>query len=295
MSRRHNILRRAFTLLGVLSNVVLAATGCEDDAPLGLDQDSDGWSLVWADEFEGPIGQLPDPANWRFDIGTGWGNQQLEYDTDRAENASLDGSGNLAITARQEFYEGSAFTSARITTKGLIDIEGGLFEARIKLPSGHGVWPAFWLLGSNIDTVPWPGCGEIDIMEFRGQEPNLVHGTLHGPEYSGSQAVTNSFYLEDGRFDENFHVFSVEWTKNSISWFVDGTKYRTLIPDDLPGEWVYDHPFHIILNVAVGGTYVGYPSPDAVFPQTMLVDWVRVYEKGSLASFAASGPWPPMR
>lgn len=281
MKSPNTFLRRVLAPMGVLSLVVLLPTACDEDGPLGLDEDRSQWDLVWADEFDGPAGQLPNPANWRFDIGTGWGNQQLEYDTDRAENASMDGGGNLAITARQEFYEGSGYTSARITTKGLFDTQEGLFEARIKLPSGHGVWPAFWLLGSNIDTVPWPGCGEIDIMEYRGQEPDLVHGTLHGPGYSGSQAVTNSFYLEDDRFDADFHVFSVEWTKNSISWFVDGTKYRTLIPDDLPGEWVYDHAFHIILNVAVGGTYVGYPSPDAVFPQTMLVDWVRVYEKGS--------------
>jgi len=275
------IFRRILTLLGVLSVLVLTPSACTEDAPLGLDEDRDKWTLVWEDQFDGPSGQLPSAANWRFDIGTDWGNQQLEFDTDRAENTSLDGNGNLAITARQEFYQGSSFTSARITTQDLFEPQGGLIEARMQLPSGQGVWPAFWLLGANIETVPWPGCGEIDIMEYRGQEPDVIHGSLHGPGYSGGDAVTSAFYLGNDRFDTGFHVFSVEWNKNSISWYVDGTRYRTVTRDDLPGEWVFDHPFYIILNVAVGGTYVGYPSPATAFPQTMLVDWVRVYERGS--------------
>jgi beta-glucanase (GH16 family) len=273
--------RRISTLLGVFSVLVLTPSACTEDAPLGLDEDRESWTLVWEDQFDGSSGQLPSAANWRFDIGTGWGNQQLEFDTDRAENASLDGNGNLAITARQEFYQGSSFTSARITTQDLFEPQGGLIEARMQLPSGQGVWPAFWLLGANIETVPWPGCGEIDIMEYRGQEPSVVHGTLHGPGYSGGDAVTSSFYLGNDRFDTEFHVFSVEWNENSISWYVDGTRYRTVTREDLPGEWVFDNPFYIILNVAVGGTYVGYPSPATAFPQTMLVDWVRVYERGS--------------
>jgi len=246
---------------------------------MGLDEDRTGWTLVWEDEFQGPSGQLPDAGHWRFDIGTGWGNAQLEYDTDRPENASLDGNGNLAITARKESYAGSAYTSARITTQGLFEPQEGLFEARLRLPSGQGIWPAFWLLGANIETVPWPGCGEIDIMEYRGQEPSIIHGSLHGPGYSAAEAVTSRFYLEDGRFDTDFHVFSVEWTESSISWYVDGTRWRTVLRRDIPGEWVFDHPFYIILNVAVGGGFVGYPGPDTVFPQTMLVDWVRVYER----------------
>ena len=254
---------------------------CTEDAPVGLDEDRNEWSLVWSDEFEGPMGQLPNPANWGFDIGTDWGNQQLEFDTDRPENVSLDGSGNLAIVARKEEFKGRPYTSARITTKGKFEPQEGLIEARMKLPSGEGVWPAFWLLGANIDTVPWPGCGEIDIMEYRGQEPSIIHGSLHGPGYSGGNPVTSSFYLENDRFDKDFNVFSVEWNKNDISWFVNGTRYRTVSRDDVPGDWVFDHPFYIILNVAVGGSYVGWPSPDTAFPQTMLVDWVRVYERAS--------------
>jgi len=281
MSRRTNLHRRAVAVLGVLSIGILSPTACQEDSPLGLDDDRSGWELVWSDEFEGPAGQLPDAGNWRFDIGTDWGNAQLEYDTDRPENASLDGSGNLAITARQESYQGSAYTSARITTKDLYEPQGGLIEARIRLPSGKGIWPAFWLLGANIDTVPWPGCGEIDIMEFRGQEPSIVLGSLHGPGYSGSNPITSEYFFENGRFDTGFHVYSVEWKENSVNWFVDGVRYRTVNRDEVPGEWVYDHPFYIILNVAVGGNFVGFPGPDTVFPQTMLVDWVRVYERSS--------------
>ncbi len=279
MKRRRSVPRRSALELILLSLLILPLGSCQDDSPVGLDEDRSGWIILWEDDFNGPAGQLPDPGKWRFDIGTDWGNAQLEYDTDRPENASLDGNGNLAITARKESYSGSAYTSARLTTQDLFETEGGLFEARIRLPSGQGIWPAFWLLGANIETVPWPGCGEIDIMEYRGQEPSIIHGSLHGPGYSASQAVTSRFFLQDGRFDTDFHVFSVEWKENSISWYVDGTLFKTVNRNDVPGEWVYDHPFYIILNVAVGGSFVGFPGADTVFPQTMLVDWVRVYER----------------
>ncbi len=251
-----------------------ALASCEDENELMLNQ---SWQLVWADEFEGPAGQLPDSTKWNFDIGTDWGNAQLEFDTDRPENASVDGNGNLAITARRESFAGSAFTSARITTKGLLDQAYGRFEARIKMPWGPGIWPAFWLLGSNIDEVGWPQCGEIDIMEYRGQEPNLIHGSVHGPGYSGGAAVTKSYGFPNARFDTDFYVFAVEWGEDYIYYFVNDVLYLAITPEDVPGEWVYDHPFHIILNVAVGGNYVGFPTSQTPFPQTMLVDWVRVY------------------
>ena len=155
------------------------------------------WQLVWEDEFEGPAGQSPDDSKWKFDIGTDWGNAQLEYDTDRPENASLDGEGNLAITARRESFGGQPFTSARMTTQGLFNQAYGRFEARIKMPWGPGIWPAFWLLGSNIDQVGWPQCGEIDIMEYRGQEPNIIHGTVHGPGYSGGGGHYQKFWFSE--------------------------------------------------------------------------------------------------
>ena len=236
--------------------------------------------LVWADEFDGSAGQPPDPSRWAFDIGTDWGNRQLEFDTDRPENVSLDGNGNLAITARRESYEGRRYTSGRIKTLGLFERRGGRFEARIDLPSGRGVWPAFWLLGADFPSVGWPQCGEIDVMEFRGQEPSVIHGSLHGPGYSGGGGVTNSYTAENARYDTGFHVYAIEWTSDGIKWFVDDLLYHSVRRDDTPGAWVFDHPFFILLNVAVGGTFVGAPGLDTTFPQTMLVDWVRVYDLG---------------
>lgn len=242
------------------------------------------WKLVWEDNFDGPAGQAPDAANWVFDIGVGpgndgWGNAELQYYTDRPDNAALDGEGNLAITAMRESYSGRAFTSARVKTQGLFDQAYGRFEARIKMPWGPGIWPAFWLLGSDIDVVGWPQCGEIDIMEYRGQQPNLVHGTVHGPGYSGGAAITKSFGFANDRFDLDFHLFAVEWTEEYIDFFVDDVRYQRIRQGDVPGEWVYDQPFFIILNVAVGGNYVGFPTEQTPFPQTMLVDWVRVFEE----------------
>ncbi|MFK7935419.1 MAG: family 16 glycosylhydrolase, partial [Saprospiraceae bacterium] len=194
-------------------------------------------------------------------------------------NVSLDGDGNLAIIARRESFAGSAFTSGRIKTQGLFEQAYGRFEARIKMPWGPGIWPAFWLLGGNIDEVSWPQCGEIDIMEYRGQETNLVHGSLHGPGYSSGNAVTKSFGFENARFDNNFHIFAVNWTEDYIDFFVDDNLYQRLEPSDVDGEWVYDHPSFIILNLAVGGDYVGFPTDQTDFPQTMLVDYVRVYQE----------------
>ena len=237
------------------------------------------WRLVWEDDFEGLAGQLPDSTRWRFDIGTDWGNDQLEYDTDRPENVSLDGIGNLAITAREETYLEQDYTSGRIKTHGCFEQAYGRFEARIKLPVGQGIWPAFWLLGGDIGAVGWPDCGEIDIMEYRGQEPSIVHGSLHGPGYSGGGAITLSYNLVGDQFYNDFHVFSIKWDSSRITWMVDDSPYFSVTPRDLPAgaSWVFDHPFFIILNVAVGGGFVGNPDSTTVFPQTMLVDWVRVY------------------
>jgi len=250
---------------------------CLDENPL----EEHNWQLVWEDDFEGSAGQLPDPSKWVFDVGTGvegWGNFELQYYTDRPENVSLDGAGNLAITAKRESYSGSAFTSARITTKGLFDQAYGRFEARIKMPIGPGIWPAFWMLGADIETNPWPQCGEIDIVELRGQEPNLMHGSVHGPGYSGGSPITKTYGLANDRFDSDFYVYAIEWTEDYINFFVDDVAYQQITPDDAPGEWVFDSPFFILLNVAVGGNYVGFPTPDTPFPQTMLVDYVRVYQ-----------------
>ena len=270
-----NQLSRRLILLTTLLALFAIAIACSDST----EPEDGAWELVWSDEFEGGAGTLPDPAKWNFDIGTDWGNQQLEYDTDRPENASLDGQGHLAIVARKESYMGSAYTSARITTKGLYETTYGRIEARIKLPFGQGIWPAFWMLGSNIDVVGWPNCGEIYIMEYRGQKTSRVHGSLHGPGYSGGAPVTGSFDLQNDRFDRDFHIFAVEWEKNQITFFVDDTRYMRVDRNDVPGTWVFDHPFFIILNLAVGGNFVGPPNANTIFPQTLLVDYVKVYKK----------------
>lgn len=255
--------------------VAFLMSGCDQQNTL----EERTWQLVWEDNFDGAAGVSPDSSKWVYDIGTDWGNAQLEYDTDRPENVSMDGEGNLAIISRKESFAGSAFTSARITTAGKFDHTFGRYEARIKMPWGPGIWPAFWLLGSDISSVGWPQCGEIDVMEYRGQEPNIIHGSIHGPGYSGGNAVTKSFGFEADRFDNDFHIFAIEWGEDFIDFFVDDNLYQRIEPEDAPGDWVYDHDFHIILNVAVGGNYVGFPTDDTNFPQTMLVDYVRVYDQ----------------
>jgi len=271
---------------GVAKTLVVAALGM-GLAGFGRCGGGESWRLTWADEFDGVPGTSPDPAKWGFDVGTGvggWGNLQQEYDTNRPENASLDGAGHLVITARREPFLGSQYTSARLLTKERFAQAYGRFEARIKLPRGQGIWPAFWLLGADVDSNTWPACGEIDVMEYRGQEPSRVTGSLHGPGYSGGSAVTGTKDLAGGAaFDGDFHVFAVEWTPEWVAWELDGETWQVVVPNGLPsgGTWVFDHPFFVLLNVAVGGNYVGNPDP-AAFPTDGLktyVDYVRVYER----------------
>ncbi len=270
----HGIRRFAFiALLGVTT--LPLSSGCRKVTRPEL-------QLVWQDEFDGSAGQLPDAAKWSFDVGTDWGNAQLEYDTNRAENVSLDGAGHLAITARQEAYLGRAYTSGRIQTSGKFAQAGGRFEARLRVPTGQGMWPAFWLLGADFATTGWPACGEIDVMEYRGQQPAIVHGSLHGPGYSGGSAVTRSYTSPGGSLADDFHVYAVEWSATEIQWSLDGQPYQTVRPADLPGgaAWVFDKPFFVILNLAVGGNFVGPPNGTTAFPQSLLVDYVRVYRRG---------------
>lgn len=262
-----NILVSFFLILVIFS-------GCSSSN----DPETQEWTLAWSDEFTGESGTLPNSNYWNLDIGTDWGNAQLEYDTDRPENVSLDGNGNLVITAIKENYESRSYTSARITTKDKFEQTYGKIEARIKMPYGAGIWPAFWMLGADIDDVGWPQCGEIDIMEFRGQEPSTIHGSLHGPGYSGGQPKTKRYDLTAARFDTDFHTFAVEWGNDFIRWYVDGNLYQSVSPGDVNGEWVFDHDFFIILNLAVGGNYVGWPNDQTVFPQQMTIDYVRVYK-----------------
>lgn len=264
-----------------LALTMVSLIGCNsDDSKQELDNRN--WQLTWSDEFEGISGELPDATKWAFDTGTGnngWGNQELQNYTNRPQNIAMDGNGNLVITALKESYQGSQFTSARIKTQNLFSQTYGRFEARLKTPYGQGLWPAFWMLGSNVDTVTWPQCGEIDIMELRGQKPSIVNGSLHGPGYSGGGAIRGSYALRSDRFDVDFHVFAIEWNADTVDYFVDGYLYQRFEKSDLPGEWVYDHPFFMILNVAVGGNFLGNPTPQTPFPQKMTIDYVRVYKE----------------
>jgi beta-glucanase (GH16 family) len=279
MKLKNSILIKCVQLI-VMSG---AFWSCQEDDNIIVDRN---YQLVWEDDFSGAAGKAPDAKKWQYDIGIGpgndgWGNQELEYYTDRPQNVALDGAGNLAITARKESFGGRGFTSGRINTKGLFAQGYGRFEARIKMPWGPGIWPAFWMLGSNIDKVPWPECGEIDIMEYKGQEPNVIYGSLHGPGYSGGSAITKSYGLTNNRFDVDFHIFAVEWNEESIDFYVDDTLYQRLKPEDVKGKWVYNQPFYIILNVAVGGYFAGFPTAQTPFPQTMLVDYVKVYKEAN--------------
>jgi len=252
--------------------------GCQSDDFQKLEDRN--WELVWSDNFEGAAGELPNPANWTFDIGTGqdgWGNQELQYYTNRPENVSLDGEGHLVITTRRESFGGMPFTSARVKTQGLFDQTYGRFEARIKNPYGPGIWPAFWMLGSNIETVGWPQSGEIDIMEMRGQDPMIIHGSLHGPGYSAGNPISGSYALKNARFDTDFYLYAVEWFPDRIDFFVNDYLYKRIRSKDVPGEWVFNTPFFMIINVAVGGNYVGFPTDQTPFPQQTMIDYVRVY------------------
>lgn len=265
-----------FNILAVLI-ILIQFSGCKPDNFQKIEERN--WDLVWSDEFNGEEGAQPDPSKWTYDLGTGeggWGNQELQNYTSNPENVSMDGNGNLVITAMQN---GNSFTSARVKTQGLFSQQYGRFEARIITPYGPGMWPAFWMLGDNIETVGWPQCGEIDIMELRGQEPHIIHGTIHGPGYSGGNPITKAFALENDRFDNDYHVYAIEWDAEKIDFFVDNYLYQRILRTDAPGEWVYDAPFFILLNLAVGGNYVGFPTAQTPFPQKLIIDYVRVYQE----------------
>ena len=243
--------------------------------------------LVWSDEFDGPAKSSPDSSKWSFDTGGGgWGNNEMEYYTSRLQNAFINGRGQLVIKALRENYTGPDnvtrnYSSARLRTKGKFTQKFGKFEARIKLPFGQGIWPAFWMLGSDIDTAGWPNSGEIDIMENIGRSPSTNHGSLHGPGYSGDSPLSGIYTLPNGQhFSDAFHVFTIEWEPTAIRFYVDGNLYQTRTPADVPAgrRWVFDHPFFILLNVAVGGNWPGSPDATTSWPQSMLVDYVRVYK-----------------
>ena len=241
---------------------------------------------IWQDEFNQPVGSGPDPAKWVFDVGdNGWGNRELERYTDSRENsfvvADPDATDGRALVLRAVRTAAGGFTSARIKTHGKFATTYGRIEARLKLPRGQGIWPAFWMLADNIERVPWPACGEIDIMELIGHQPGTLYGTLHGPGYSGKHGISQSTVLPGGAtFADAYHVFAVDWKPGRIDWLLDGKIYRTLTPADLPAgaKWVFDDsPFFLLFNFAVGGLWPGYPDETTKFPQEFRIDYVRVY------------------
>ena len=299
---------------------VLALVGCSDAAPSGEDpvpgdtstsseaMDGDAtdpsatpptptasqepsWELVFADEFEGPAGDPPDPRWWTAEIGgDGWGNQELQYYTDDPTTAALDGEGHLVITATEGpqdgpwcWYGRCEYLSARLSTQGKVEAEYGRIAVRAQLPVGEGMWPAFWMLGADIDARGWPAAGEIDVMEHIGREPDRVHGTVHGPMYAGADGIGGSYRFTDGLPSEGFHTYAVEWEPDRIRWYVDDAHYGTLLPSLLPDpdRWVFDGPFFLLLNLAVGGRWPGPPDEETTFPQQFVIDHVRVYREGT--------------
>lgn len=252
------------------------------------------WRLVWSDEFQGAAGATLAGARWALDRGDGcgdgncgWGNQEKQWYTSDRANASLTGTGMLAIVARRAsdgracYYGPCRYTSAKLKTSGRRSVRYGRVEARIRLPTGQGLWPAFWMLGDNISSVGWPASGELDIMEHHGSMPGNVSSALHGPGYSGDAAIWRAYTPTGANFTADFHVYAVEWDSTAVRFLVDDVEHFTVSRREVEarGTWAFDRPFYIILNLAVGGTFDGDPKSDAVLPATMLVDYVRVYER----------------
>jgi beta-glucanase (GH16 family) len=268
----------------ILLAAAVAAAGLTAGFATGSRHDTAQAATVWSDEFNGSAGSSVDGSKWSFDTGgSGFGNNELEYYTTSTSNVSQDGQGHLAITARKDnpgnyqcWYGTCTYTSGRILTAGKFAQKYGHFEASIKIPKGQGMWPAFWMLGDNIGSVGWPQSGEIDIMENVGNTPNTTYGTIHGPGYSGANGVGGNKTIGSALGDA-FHTYAIDWSPNLIIWTLDGQEYFRATPAQIGGHtWVYDHPFSILLNVAVGGYWPGNPDAGTQFPQTMLVDYVRV-------------------
>jgi len=237
-----------------------------------------GYALVWNEEFNS---NAINSNNWTFETGNnnGWGNNELQYYTDRTQNVFVS-AGNLILEARSELYNGFNYTSTRMITKNKKIFQYGRVDIRAKMPIGKGIWPALWMLGNNIDQVSWPACGEIDILELRGQEPNKILATLHcGPSTAARISKGNSYTLSTGSFDQQFHVYSLIWKQNDIRILVDDQEYLKVLSTDIPtGQYPFNNNFFFIFNVAVGGDFLGSPDGTTPFPQRMVVDYIRVFQ-----------------
>lgn len=236
-------------------------------------------ALVWVQDFAGPAGLPPDAAIWTHEVGGGgWGDRQRQIYTDDTGNAALDGAGHLAITARRE-SDGVTITSARLTTKDHFAVRYGRVEACMKVPGGCGTWPAFWMLGTDIDQVGWPACGEIDVMEHVGAEPTRCYGTIHGPDYSGLQGGIGGAVDAGIDLSADFHRYAVAWEESGVAWILDGREHHRITPSDVPGPWPFDHDFYLLVNLAIGGDWRGNDT-EPELPTSLLIDWIRVDEVG---------------
>lgn len=252
-------------------------------------------TLTWSDEFNGAAGAPVDNTKWTSDVGgDGWGNNELEYYTNATDptapnyttaNAYQDGNGNLIISARAEgvaydtcWYAACRYTSARLTTLGKFSQQYGHFEVRMKVPPGQGLWPAFWMMGADINSAGYPDCGEIDVMESVGSQPATVYGSAHGPGFTGA-SITYFYTLPSGMLSDAYHVYAVDWAPGELDYSIDGALYETIKPAMLaPTEtWVFDKPYFLLLNLAVGGNWPGSPDASTTFPANLLVDYVHVY------------------
>ena len=310
------MIRRCSLLLciGLLAGVLAGPASGKSPATRPMED----WKLCWSDEFDG---QEIDKTHWTFDQGNGftvpgtqayvagWGNQELEYYTSRPENAWVK-DGMLHIRAIAEAYHGCKYTSARLTSKGLFSKTYGRFEFRAKLPTGKGLWPAIWLLPADNAYGGWAASGEIDVMEARGQEVTKILGTLHyGSAWPGAASSGANYQLPDGQTISDFHVYALEWEPGVMRWYVDDKLYSTQrnwwscskldakkrglvnppAADRNPWPAPFDKPFYIVINLAVGGNFPGNPDSQTAFPQEMLVDYVRVYDKASYGDVPP--PW----
>lgn len=246
------------------------------------------WVETWRDDFEGAPDSAPDPARWNIEVNELGYNDEKNYNTAERRNSFQDGEGNLVLQAFKENYVDERgvpsvqpYTSARLNTQGKLEQAYGKFEARIRLPvGGRGVWPAFWMLGEDIDDpeVGWPECGEVDILEWRGSEPAKIVSSLHGPNYSGGSSYHGDYQLPAGTYGD-FHTYTFEWHADAVRWLLDGREVYVVTAQSIRARgqrWVYDHPFFIILNLAIGGIFDGDPDGATPFPQRMTVDYVSV-------------------
>jgi beta-glucanase (GH16 family) len=279
-------------------SAALVASAAIGPAQAASTSDAQADATTFSDTFDGAAGSAVNSSKWTQETGDNVNNHEREYYTSGTNNAALDGQGHLVITAKKEnpanyqcWYGTCQYTSARMNTSGKFSAQYGHVEARMKIPRGQGMWPAFWMLGTDIGSVGWPNSGEIDVMENVGYEPSTIHGTIHGPGYSGANGIGAAYTLANGAaFADAFHTFAVDWAPNSIKWSVDGVVYQTRTPADVGGNtWAFNKPFFLILNLAVGGDWPGDPNSSTAFPAQLVVDSVSVTTSDTATGVAIKG------